>query len=183
DSFVLPPRARPTQPSTPTTPNASARLASRPTLPSVSQINSSLGAQPAIAPQPSNAPNPAPTAPLASVTQPVTQIQPAPASAIVPAPAVSPSQTPQQELAFLIGDLLGAETSIDQNTETGNTQLDWKRNNETIISLELPYSPSVNTMAGAEANNLISTQTSTDNLTVSVAETPPEIIVQTPSLP
>ncbi|MEG5006536.1 CHAT domain-containing protein [Microcoleus sp. B5-C4] len=189
--FLLPPRARPTQPSTPTTPNAAARLASRPTLPSVSQINSSLGAQPAIAPQPSNAPNPAPTAPLASLTQPVTQIQPAPASAIVPAPtsaivpapAVSPSQTPQQELAFLIGDLLGAQTSIDQNAETGNTELDWKRNNETIISLELPYSPSVNTIAGAEANNLISTQTSTDNLTVSVAETPPEIIVQTPSLP
>ncbi|WP_445300729.1 MULTISPECIES: CHAT domain-containing protein [unclassified Microcoleus] len=189
--FLLPPRARPTQPSTPTTPNAAARLASRPTLPSVSQINSSLGAQPAIAPQPSNAPNPAPTAPLASLTQPVAQIQPAPASAIVPAPtsaivpapAVSPSQTPQQELAFLIGDLLGAQTSIDQNAETGNTELDWKRNNETIISLELPYSPSVNTIAGAEANNLISTQTSTDNLTVSVAETPPEIIVQTPSLP
>lgn len=78
---------------------------------------------------------------------------------------------------------MGAQTSIDQNAETGNTELDWKRNNETIISLELPYSPSVNTIAGAEANNLISTQTSTDNLTVSVAETPPEIIVQTPSLP
>ncbi|MEG4329737.1 CHAT domain-containing protein, partial [Microcoleus sp. herbarium5] len=199
DSFVLPPRARPTQPSTPTTPNAAARIASRPTLPSVSQINSSLATQPAIAPQPSNAPNPAPTAPLASVTQPVTQIQPAPASsivpasasaivpapasAIVPAPAVSQSQTPQQNLAFLIGDLLGAETSISQNAETGNTELDWQRNNETIISLELPYTPSVNTIAGAEANNPISTQTSTDNLTVSVAETPPEIIEQTPSLP
>ncbi|MEG5080374.1 CHAT domain-containing protein [Microcoleus sp. AT8-B4] len=190
-SFVLPPRARPTQPSTPTTPNAAARIASTPTLPSVSQILSSLATQPTIALQPSNAPNPAPPAPLASVTQPVAQIQPAPASAIVPAPtsaivpapAVSPSQTPQQELAFLIGDLLGAQTSIDQNAETGNTELDWKRNNETIISLELPYSPSVNTIAGAEANNLISTQTSTDNLTVSVAETPPEIIVQTPSLP
>ncbi|MEG4454689.1 CHAT domain-containing protein [Microcoleus sp. N9_A1] len=197
--FVLPPRARPTQPSTPTTPNAAARIASTPTLPSVSQILSSLATQPAIATQPSNAPNPAPAAPLASVTQPVTQIQPAPASAIVPAPAsaivpapasaivpapaVSPSQNPQQELAFLIGDLLGAKTSIGQNAETGNTQLDWERNNETIISLELPYTPSVNTIAGAEANNLISTQTSADNLTVSVAETPPKIIDQTPSLP
>jgi CHAT domain-containing protein len=78
---------------------------------------------------------------------------------------------------------LGAETSFEQHPETGNTELDWKRNNETIISLELPYTPSVNTIAGAEANNPISTQTSTDNLTVSVAETPPEIIVQTPSVP
>ncbi|WP_445299278.1 two-partner secretion domain-containing protein, partial [Microcoleus sp.] len=184
-SSILPPRARPTQPSTRTTPNASARIPSAPTIPSVSQITSSLATQPL------NAPNPAPTAPLPSVTQPVAQIQPAPASAIVPAPAsaivpapaVSQSQTPQEELAFLIGDLLEAKTSISQNAATGNTQLNWERNNETIISLELPYTPSVNTIAGAEADNLISLQPSADNLTVSAAETPPEIIVQTPSLP
>jgi hypothetical protein len=115
-SSILPPRARPTQPSTPTTPNAAARIASRPPLPSVSQIAS----------QPSKAPNLPLTAPLPSVTQPVALIQPAPASAIVPAPAsaivpapaVSESQTPQQELAFLIGDLLGAKTSISQNAAT-----------------------------------------------------------------
>jgi hypothetical protein len=71
---------------------------------------------------------------------------------------------------------LGAKTSISQNAATGNTELNWERNNETIISLEVPYTPSVNTIAGAEADNLISPQPSADNLTVSVAETPPEII-------
>ncbi|MEG4346657.1 CHAT domain-containing protein, partial [Microcoleus sp. A003_D6] len=147
DLFLLPLRARPTQPSTPTTPNAAARIASTPTLPSVSQITSSLASQPAIATQPSIAPTPAPAAPLGSATQPVTQIQPAPASAIVPAPAsaivpapaVSQSQNPQQELAFLIGDLLGAKTSISQNAATGNTIVDWEINDKNrSFSLEIP---------------------------------------------
>ena len=134
-----------------------------------------------------SAPNPALTAPQASETLPVAQIQPAPASsitiglAIVPNPAVSPN--PQQDLSFLIGDLLGAKTSISLNATTGDTQFNWLRNNETIISLEVPYSLSVNTLAGAEADHLISRQPSADNLTVSVAETPPKIIVQPASLP
>ncbi|HCV31566.1 MAG TPA: hypothetical protein DGO89_16115 [Microcoleaceae bacterium UBA9251] len=120
------------------------------------------------------APNPALTAPQASETLPVAQIQPAPASsiaivpapasAIVPAPAVSPN--PQQDLSFLIGDLLGAKTSISPTATTGDTQLNWLRNNETIISLEVPYSLSVNTLAGAEADHLISRHPSADNLTV-----------------
>ncbi|WP_445305498.1 MULTISPECIES: CHAT domain-containing protein [unclassified Microcoleus] len=162
DSFLLPPRARPTQPSTPTTPNASARIASTPTLPSVSQILSSLATQPAIATQPSIAQTPAPAAPLASVNQPVAQIQPAPASAIVPAPAsaivpapassivpapassivpapaVSQSQNPQQELAFLIGDLLGAKTSFELNPETGNTRVGFQLDNNRQISIDIP---------------------------------------------
>ncbi|MGB7710490.1 MAG: hypothetical protein WBL95_13325 [Microcoleus sp.] len=71
------------------------------------------------------------TDPQASETLPVAQIQPAGASSIGPAPAVSQSQTPQQNLAFLIGDLLGAKTSISQNAETGNTEFNWERNNET----------------------------------------------------
>src|SRR5919202_1719053 len=140
----LPPRTARTQPSTPTTPGATARIPAPPTIPPSAQLTaptSSLATQPAIASQPSKAQNPAPTAPLASVTQPVAQIQPAPASAIAPAPAsaivpapasaivpasaVSQSQTPQEELAFLIGDLLGAKTSISQNAATGNTQLNW----------------------------------------------------------
>jgi hypothetical protein len=112
------------------------------------------------------------TAPQASETRPVAQIQPAPASsigpapvsAIVPAPAVSPN--PQQDLSFLIGDLLGAKTSISPTATTGDTQLNWQRNNETIISLEVPYSLSVNTLAGAEADHLISRHPSADNLTV-----------------
>jgi hypothetical protein len=137
-------------------------------------LTSSLASQPAIAPNLRIAPNPALTAPQASETLPVAQIQPAPASsiaivpapasAIVPAPAVSPN--PQQDLSFLIGDLLGAKTSISPTATTGDTQLNWQRNNETIISLEVPYSLSVNTLAGAEADHLISRHPSADNLTV-----------------
>ncbi|NJK77477.1 MAG: hypothetical protein HC942_30610 [Microcoleus sp. SU_5_6] len=114
-------------------------------------------------------------------------IQPAPASAIAPtltpAPAPTTSSNPQQDLAFLIGNLLGAETSVNQNPETGNTELNWRRNNETIISLELPYSPSVNTIAGAEVDRVIPSPTSGDNLTVNAVDNPPEIIAPTPTPP
>lgn len=39
-------------------------------------------------------------------------------------PAVS--QNPQQDLAFLIGDLLGAQTSINQDSQTNDLSIKWQ---------------------------------------------------------
>jgi filamentous hemagglutinin family protein len=188
---TLPPRRQTTQPSTPTTPNAAARIPSAPNIPPASQIPTESAPPGPIAPAPLPAPNPVFTPSQGSGNLAVIDIQQAPASliAIVPTPvsAIAPSptvnSTPQQQLAFLIGDLLGAETSVNQNPETGNTELNWKRNNETIISLELPYTPSVNTIAGADTDRFIPSEPSTDNLTNNIVETPPETIFQTPTAP
>jgi filamentous hemagglutinin family protein len=184
-----PTRRTPVQPPGATTPSAAERIQPAPNIPPASAIPTVSAPGGPIAPQPPSAPNPAPTAFPTPETAPLEQIQPAPAnpiaplSAIAPTPAPTTSLNPQQDLAFLIGNLLGAETSINQNPETGNTELNWRRNNETIISLELPYSPSVNTIAGADTDRFIPSPTAPDNLTVNAVDNPPEIIAPTPTPP
>ncbi len=141
--FSLPPRTSPTQQSTPTTPSATERIPSNSTIPPVSQLTSSIASPATFTSNPAIAPNLPFTAPQAFQTQSVVEIQPAltgvnTATSVI-VPALTVSQNPQQDLAFLIGDLLGAQTSINQNSTTGNTTLNWQLpGTSKSIELEIP---------------------------------------------
>ncbi|MBD1803861.1 CHAT domain-containing protein [Microcoleus sp. FACHB-SPT15] len=57
-----------------------------------------------------------------------------------PSPNPSPDVDPLQALAFLIGDVLGAETQINENSETGDYNFAWNIPDGRILSLNVPVS-------------------------------------------
>jgi filamentous hemagglutinin family protein len=57
-----------------------------------------------------------------------------------PTPDLNSDVDPLQALAFLIGDVLGAETQINENSETGDYNFTWNIPDGRILSLNVPVS-------------------------------------------
>ncbi|MFM9267232.1 CHAT domain-containing protein [Tychonema sp. BBK16] len=178
----LPPRTSPTQPSIPTTPTAIERIPANSTIPPVSQLTSPIAPQPTFTSNPAIASNSPFTAPQTFQTQSVAQIPPAPVevntatSAI--APAIAVSQNPQQDLAFLIGDLLGAQTSINQDSQTNDLSIKWQlANGQQILQVVPPIpTPQITFIPASEKP-----PENPPNLGYSTTEKPDGYIVLTPT--
>jgi len=55
-----------------------------------------------------------------------------------PKPSSNPNPDPLQALALLVGDILGAETQINQDSETGDYSFAWRVANGQILSVNAP---------------------------------------------
>jgi CHAT domain-containing protein len=55
-----------------------------------------------------------------------------------PKPSSNPNPDPLQALALLVGDILGAETQINQDSETGDYSFAWRVPNGQILSVNAP---------------------------------------------